>query len=191
MVPIVEACTLRFSFLRREEPHESRESLVSLFFPIARTARRFMLLNSCQSPRSTQGRRRKREPSCNECRISRTEVVGLPDTTGSSGSIRVSPPVLGVIIRLMIGQERKFNASMWLPQKLSFEFSRGASCHAGDLARHAGELLPVRGDLVLRDVELHCKKGVVTNDSRHVDNSLRAEARLGTLKCRIGNLLVP
>ena len=100
-------------------------------------------------------------------------------------------PVLGVIIRLMIGQERKFNASMWLPQKLSFEFSRGASCHAGDLARHAGELLPVRGDLVLRDVELHCKKGVVTNDSRHVDNSLRPEARLGTLKCRIGNLLVP
>jgi hypothetical protein len=79
VVPIVEACTLRFSFLRREEPHKSRESLVSLFFPIARTARRFMLLNSCQSPRSTQGRRRKREPSCNECRISRTEVVGLPD----------------------------------------------------------------------------------------------------------------
>ena len=56
MVRIVEACTLRFSFLRREEPHKSRESLVSLFFPIARTARRFMLLNSCQSPRSTQGR---------------------------------------------------------------------------------------------------------------------------------------
>jgi hypothetical protein len=33
VVRIVEACTLRFSFLRREEPHKSRESLVSLLLP--------------------------------------------------------------------------------------------------------------------------------------------------------------
>jgi hypothetical protein len=42
-----------------------------------------------------------------------------------------------------------------------------------DLARHPGELLCLHGDLVLRDIELHCKEGVVTNDSCHVDNSLR------------------
>jgi hypothetical protein len=42
-----------------------------------------------------------------------------------------------------------------------------------DLARHPGGLLCLHGDLVLRDIELHCKEGVVTNDSCHVDNSLR------------------
>jgi hypothetical protein len=35
--------------------------------------------------------------------------------------------------------------------------------------RHPGELLCLHGDLVLRDIELHCKEAVIANDSCHVE----------------------
>src|SRR5580658_3443112 len=65
-----------------------------------------------------------------------------------------------------------------------------ATCRACDLARHPRELPAGYRDRVLRCVELHREKRVVTDDPRQVDNSLQSEARLGALERRIGNLLV-
>src|SRR5258708_17920230 len=58
------------------------------------------------------------------------------------------------------------------------------------LGRHPRKLLSVLGNRVLRRVELHAEKGVVTHDAGQVDHTLGAEARLGAFERRIRYLFV-
>src|ERR1700683_5617933 len=73
-------------------------------------------------------------------------------------------------------------ARAWRPLLFSQEISYS---RPAPLRGHPWEFLSVLRLRVLRRVQLHRKKGVVTDDTRDVDDALGAEPSLGALKCRI------